>query len=298
MNFIEKLFPEPNPGSALGLREVSPNDFVVPLLKRRDPKELLSQLDFFDVNAKYAYRILAEDYFAIIESRIRSDLEEEFDSLRKDSEARLGEKYSSLRRAYEPDLVEFIKGTLIASAIDGLAKNGQSGDIKYARKYLGNTKYGMADRGSIILLSKFGDSSDVDNLIKVTSELYGETKRFALDTAYKLSENRDVLLETLMNDKNDETAAIAVKILSMTESPRRIEMAKALFNSTKDKRRLEGLAIVSKYSNDNELETLLNEYVSQPSYYYNIVTWLDRCLYSNGRYLNYYKSKLFSMIEG
>jgi hypothetical protein len=255
-------------------------------------------LDFFDVNAKHAYRILAEDYFSIIESRIRSDLDEEFDSLRKDSEARIREKYGVAKVGYEPETIEYVKDTFIASAIDGLAKNGQSEDIKYARKYLGNTKYGLADRGAIILLSKFGDSSDIDNLIKVASNLYGETKRFALETVYKLSKSKDALLEALMNDDNDATAEIAVKILSMHDSPRKIEMAKALFNSTKDKRRLEGLAIVSRNYNDNELETLLNDYVSRSAYYYNIVTWLDRCLYSNGRYLNFYKSKLSNMLEG
>jgi hypothetical protein len=242
-----------------------------------------------------AYRILALNHFDIINFRIRDDLDQEFETLRTTSEERL---LGKALKEYKPEITEFRKHRFISAALDGLAKNGIQEDIRYARKYLGNTQFNMADEGAIGLLSRFGDSSDVESLIKAASKLYGATKRFALETAYKLSENKDVLIERLIYADDNTTSEIAVEMLSKHESSQKVEIAKTLFNSKKDKCRLEGLAIVSRYCDDNELETLLNNYVSQSSYYYNIVTWLDRYLYSKGRYLNFYKSKLSNMIVG
>jgi hypothetical protein len=56
------------------------------------------------------------------------------------------------------------------------------------------------------------------------------------------------------------------------------------------------IVLVNEYGS-SELEELLDSYISQGSYYYNIVTWLDRLLYSKGQYHTYYKSTLSSMIE-
>ena len=74
-------------------------------------------------------------------------------------------------------------------------------------------------------------------------------------------------------------------------------MTKSLFKSGTDKRRVEALAIIVTHYNVTELEQFLNDYNSQSSYYYNIVTWLDRYLYSKGRYSIYFKSKLSKLIE-
>ncbi len=301
MNFIRELFPEPK-GHGRGLAALSAlpkvraDDFAVSLLKRCDPYELLSKIDFYDsydIDSDEAYRILALNHFDIIKFRIRDDLDKEFENLKTTSEERL---LGKALKEYKPDITEFIKHKFISAALDGLAKNGIQEDIKYARKYLGNTQFNMADAGAIGLLSKFGDSSDVESLIKVESKLYGANKRLALETAYKLSENKDVLIKRFIYADDNTTSKIAVEMLSKHESSQKIEIAKTLFNSKNDKRRLEGLAIVSRYYNESELETLLNDYVSQSTYYYNIVAGIDRCLYSKGRYLNFYKSNLFNMI--
>lgn len=296
MDFVRKLFPESKETqqALVAFLEVKADDFGPLLLKKRDPDELLSELDFYNVNDKEAYRILALDYFDIIEFRIRDDLDQEFETLKTESEARL---VGHILTQYKPDLIDFMRHRFISAALDGLARNGKQEDVKYARKYLGNTQYNIADKGAIGLLSRFGDSSDVENLIKVALKNYGQTKHFALETAYKLSENKDDLLERLINDDDNATADIAVKILSNHESARKIEITQTLFKSKIDKRRIEGFAIVSRYYDTSDLEKLLYEYISQQSYYYNIVTWLDRCLYSKGQYLKFYKSKLSNMID-
>lgn len=298
MDFVKKIFPEQKKTKqGLGLfRQVQADDFLPIFLRKHDPENLLTQLDFFNIKSTEAYRILSEDHFPLMESRIRIDLDEAFDSFIKDSETRFRAKYG-YEGGYKPDTTDFVRDRFIASAMDGLAKNGQREDIKYARKYLGHTKYNMADKGSINLLSKFGDSSDVDILIEAAKRNHGENRKTAVKTAYNLSKEKEALLKRLMFDKDNSIATIALQILLNHESGQKIEIAQDLLQAETDERRVNALAVFVSQYNSSELEKLLNDYISQESYYYNVVTWLDRCLYSKGEYLHFYKTKLSSKLE-
>jgi len=302
MDFVRKVFPEPDNKKrnlfALALQEVQVSDFVPLFLKKRDPKELLESLDFFDSSSHEAYRILAVDYFPLIESRIRIDLDESFDTFMQKSQARLREKYGSVEGLYKTDLIEFMKGRFIAAAMDGLARNGKIEDVRYARKYLGSTD-DKADNGAILLLSKFGDTSDVDSLIKAALRNYGETQKLALEAAYNLANDKDALLEKLVNDNNKSVAKIAMQMLSKHESDRKLEITLELLKSEVNERRIQALSIYVHHYNykSSELEDLLDAYISQQTYYYNVVTWLDRCLYTKGQYYKYFKSKLSNIFD-
>lgn len=307
MDMARKLFPEQQK-SGIGLLgygllgpQIRPDKFVPLLLRKCDPNKLLSQLDFFDLYNDQAYRVLGLDHFTILEPRIRYDLDQNFESLRSESEVRLREKYGEgteiIIKKYEPEVIEFIRAKYISAALDGLAKNGKRQDVKYARKYLVNTQYNLANYGAINILSRFGDSSDVERLIEVASNTYGETKRIALETAVNLSENKDVLLEKLINNDDETIAKLAVQILAEHETKRKVELARGLLKSKTDRRRLEGLAILFRCYDLNGVEKLLDVYLAQKSYYYNIVTWIDRCLYAKGRYSKFFRTKLSRMTE-
>jgi len=155
----------------------------------------------------------------------------------------------------------------------------------------------MADKGAVNLLAKFGDSSDVENLIEAAIKNYGQIQRKALETAYNLTENKVDLLSKLIKHEDTSISKIAVQILSRCHSGKNIALAKNLLQSKTDEIREEAVAIIVNQLNFEDLKNLLNEYISQSTYYYNVVTWLDRCLYSKEPFLNLYKSKLFDMIE-
>jgi len=45
------------------------------------------------------------------------------------------------------------------------------------------------------------------------------------------------------------------------------------------------------------LENLLDNYLKQETYYYNVVTWIDRYLYAMGRYQEFFRMKLVQVLE-
>lgn len=307
LEFITKLFPEPKEsrkgllGYGLPPFGIKAADFIPILFKKSSPEDLLTQVNFFSVKGSEAYRVLATDHFQELEARIRFDLDSEFESLKSDSETRLREQYGNsaelMFNTYAPDLVDFVKDKFISAALDGLSLHGKKDDIKYARKYLSHTQFNMADDAAIKMISRFGDVSDVNKLIDTASKTYGEIQTTALEAAFNLSDNKDELLNTLMNHEDENVSNLAIMNLSLYDSTDRISIAKNLLNSDEDNQRIQGLAILLMNVNETDLENVLNEYLQQGTYYYNVVTWIDRCLYTSGRYKTHYRSILINKIN-
>jgi len=304
MDFINKLFPEPKEQEKglLGytLQPVQANEFWPMIFKKRKSTELLTELNFYQLQSIEAYRILLSQYFKTIEHRVRRDLDDEFEGLRKESESMLRNKYGdvaeSIYQGLDDDTITYIKSRFISAAIDGLAVHGKKSDLKYARKYICNTSHNVADEGAIQILKKYGNSSDVDILLKAASNAYGKTKIEALETAYKLSLNKAGFLNQLFEMEDEKTTSIAIKILSSNILPKKSEIVKSLLKNKNGDNRMKGLSIYLKNQTLKEIESFLSEYIAQETYYYNIISWVDKLLYSKGIFRKYYKKRISEMI--
>jgi HEAT repeat protein len=308
MDFIRKLFPEPKGSNisalayALKTAEVRSDDFIPVLFKKYTPEQLLSQIDFYDINGPEAYKILAKKHFQFWKEKIISDLESEFESLKLESENKFKKQYGNfsveyIQKKLTPETIDSIRGSYISAALEGLLLYGKQEDVKYARKYLGNKKYNVADYVVLKIISRFGDNTDINNLIEIASKSYGETKKIALEAIFNLSENKDSILKKLISHEDETISRIFIQILLEHNSPIEIETAKNLLNSKIDNHRLDGLSILFRYLNETELEKILNDYIKQNTYYYDIITWLDRCLYTVGPYKELFRSKLLSRVK-
>ena len=306
---VQKLFPRPKESrpSLFGLmggvvpeREIFPDEFVPLIFRRQDPKDLLSSLDFFSLYSQHAYRILAVDHFELIEPRIRSDLDDNFETLRSESESKVKEKYGALAenilKVWKPQLVSFVKENFIAAALHGLAKNGNGEDIRYGRKFLRTTENNDVGEAAL-LIGKFGNQEDVDGLIKVIESAYGKTKRIAFDTALKLSLNQADFLAEMSRSEDGSTSKWAIQLLPSFESAKIINICKELLYSKNEDQRLNALAALFKICGFEGLQGLLNDYLIPASYYYNVVTWMDRCSYAIGRYRAYYGKRVASFLS-
>ena len=300
MEFIKKLFPVPPEQKtgllAYGLQTVRADEFLPLILNKRQPDELLSELDLFQVSGVEAYRILALNYFQLIKGRIRSDLNQNFESLRKESESRFINQYGEGAELYlknlEDKTIQFLKDRFVSAALEGLSKNGKKSDIKFARKYLNNTDFNIADNSAIEIIRKYGDSSDVESLLRSSSNTYGETSRNAAEVAYLYTSNKGNFIKRMLSSENSNFVDIGLKILSKSKIPNKIKIAKTLLKNDKDEIRIKGLSIIFKKYSIKELEKFLTDYTKQKTYYYNVVTWIDRCLYSKGQYRKFFHGEL------
>jgi HEAT repeat protein len=305
MDFIKKLFPEKSEFSyadalALALAEVKSDDFIPNLLEKRTPENLLSSIDFYDPIGVEAYKILVKKHFLFLKGRIRLDLDSEFETLKSESENKWIEKYGDagkiISKKIKPELINFLRGRYIFAALDGLSIHGKKEDVKYAREYLSNKKYEGDKFGALKIILRFGDKSDIEMLNKIALNSYGETKRIAIEALFKFSEDRDSRLALIIN-KDETIYKTSLQMLLKYDLPYKIEIAEILLKSEIEDRRLDGLAILISSLNEIELEKFLDNYISQDTYFYNVVTWLDKCLYAVGAFKDLCKSKMLARLE-
>lgn len=312
IDYIKKILPEKEATTSgpaltgfglsgiLGPETVSYREIIPLFLRKQKPDELLSLFDFYGAYSDDAYRILAEDHFDFVEARIRLDLDSKFDYLKQESDNKLRIKYGDAADTVIEDwkkLVDFTRDSHIAAALAGLVKHGKPDDIKYARIFIGSTLYKLADKESIILMAKFGDSTDSEKLLSYAKSTYGDLKKIAVEPALKLSPGLSNVLKECLLSNDYEIIKVAAKELISIDKPNSIQLSKDLLENEKDDIRLLGVAVLVKICTNEQLEEILDEYLSRKSYYYNVVTSLDRCLYASGRYGVYFKEKLLSLIE-
>ncbi len=299
IDFIEKILQKKETVTS-GLSETVSHREIIPLLlRKKKADELLSLIDFYDTYSNNAYRILAEDHFNVVEARIRSDLDSKFDSLKQESDDKLRTKYgeSSDRviKAWE-ELVNYVRDSHISAALAGLVKHGKPDDVKYARIFLGSV-YNLGDKESIMLMAKFGDSTDSEKLLNYAKSTYGDLKKMAVQTALKLFPGLSDVLKECIRSNDYEIVKVAAKELMEINTVDCIQLAKELLLNEKDGIRLLGVGVLIKRCTNKQLEDILNDYLTRNSYYYDVVTSLDQCLYASGRYGAYFKEKLLISIE-
>ena len=310
MDFIRKIFPVPKELDStpeqyawiLSRDEVKSDDFIPILLEKFTPEKLLAEIDFYEIKGIEAYKILAVKHFRFLKERIRADLDSEFETLKSESENKwieidgdFGKKLSKEINS-KPEVINFYRERYILAALAGLSIHGKKEDVKYAREYLSNKKYEEDNFEALKIILHFGDKSDIEMLDKIALNSYEKTKMIAIEALFKFSEDRDSRLALIIN-KDETIYKTSLQMLLKYDLPYKIEIARILLKSEIEDRRLDGLAILLHYLNETELEKFLDEYLKQDTYYYNVVTWLDKCLYAVGIFKDLFKSKMLARLE-
>jgi len=262
------------------------NGFFVAILKQTSPEQILASLDTYHYNINIAYRYLAVKHFQLIESRIRSDLDNEFVNLISQLDQKI----------WKRETIDFVKGQMIEAALAGLAEHGNESDVKYARKFVGKTRHNTADPEAVKLLVKYGDISDVEKLFEVALASETETSRLAFEGTLKLAEEKIPVLETMLRKGDGKTAGKAAEELWVLDEDRVRDISRAMLNADHTDKRLRGLALLVKFCTKAQLEALLDEYIATSPHYYNVVAWLDKTLYAPGRYGEFFRKELLKLL--
>jgi len=295
---IKRLFPPQKPTRSLGFGLFSGGlgydyrsrsfytEFFEAILKQTSPEEILALLDTYNSDNEMSYRYLAVNHFDVIESRIRSDLDNEFVNLTSELDPKL----------WESDTIDFVKAQMIGAALAGLAEHGNESDLKYARKFVGNTRHNTADPEAVKLLVKYGDISDVQRLLEVARTSGRETRQIAFEGALRLANEKTAILEIMLKEGDGKTAAKAAEQLWVLDEARAREISRSMLNEDASDKRLRGLALLVTFCTKAQLEALLDEYIATSPHYYNVVAWLDKTLYAPGRYGEFFRKELLKLL--
>jgi HEAT repeat protein len=256
---------------------------IVTFYRTQSTERLVELVDWFSTDGHLAYRALALDRFDVVSANLRADLENGFKYIKEKSIARLrlkfGEQEGNKIAEEWNRLDDFIRSQFTRSALLGLAENAQPSDSALARPYLEHANNLLRDP-AVAIISKVGGPEDVSILLKIAKEAYGDVRQEAASAALRLSPKPVEVAHALTESQGAEVVKIAFNWLFGENSGEVKKIFEELIHSQNDTDRVRALHYLSSRMTRKELEQFLKKYLSRETYYYNIVTWLDRLIYS------------------
>ncbi len=244
------------------------------------------------------YEVLAANFYDKFKKQLRKDLNSNFNTLQIESKRKLELKRGAeiagiLITRFKQDTIEYLKSKYIKGALKGILKNGSKLDVKFAKKYLLNTEYGIADDICIKIFSKFGERKDADYLLEKSIEAENAFKKIDLiKSALIISPGIRGIITKLLKSTDQDILSIALDYYDTIKSKSKIKYLKALLLSGNDSIRIKSLAILVTLLSSNQLRRLLDQYSSKKSYYYDVVAWIDKLIYSPSNISQMYLNQL------
>ena len=278
----------------------SPDGLVEELFSTFSYDELIPLVDWFTRDGRIAYKVLGLKHFDRFGDRVRKDLADQFAtfretekrSLRESVMADLDKQHASdatviatIANAAEKavakwaDLDNFITSEFVSAALAALTKNGSASDLPIARQHL-YSEDSASREASLEMVSRFGDGSDVEPLLFLVEREYGDIAERAAETALALSADRWKRAKQYLERKAMPFLRVGIDALgSHTEfSSRWPELAPYLFVDNSNVRLATAKLLCSRLENV-DLVKLLNQCLEAETYYYDVITALDRSIY-------------------
>jgi HEAT repeat protein len=259
-------------------------DSVILTYYRHQNAELVAAaVEWFDVDGALAYKSLATDHFDAIQGQIRTDLENGFERVKKNS---ISDVESTFGAEHATGIVErfkvhddFIRSLFVEAALAGLAVNGDASDIRFGRQYLA-TDSPDTKLAAVRIICRFGTEEDVPALLNVAKDSWGEARDEAGACALHLSSNRFEVARELIQSRSSELVHTGYTWLYDQNSREVADFFEALLDSGDGEERLRSVYYLSRTRKSEDLEKALEANLQKEKYFYNVVAWLDRLLYS------------------
>lgn len=305
--------------SALPIFRESPDAVLVELYAVRDCERTKAEISYYVSNGHLAYRALALRHFDSFGTTVRADLDDGFASLRDRSRASLLAEFQASVLQNSPELTEtareallasieqkvresfsysestdaFVRGRFEEGALLALSRYGEPADVKYAREY-GTSDQHAVQLAASLLLCAFATVEDLERLLELAIDGPYDTKMNAAAVALTIQPKFGSVATTLMDSGQIGLIRVTLRSLLDDRSEEVRNAANDLLRSDNSDVREAALTYFAINSSMEQLHELLDEYVSNGYYYYNVVTWLDRLLYAPEPHGRALRTELFS----
>jgi hypothetical protein len=256
---------------------------ILAFYRQQNSDKVLEAVDWYGLEGALAYKSLAVDHYDAVRNDIGADLENGFERVRQLSIAKIdsmmGTEYAKKFAERFKKFDDFILSQFVEAALVGLASNGQLSDLRFGRKYL-SSEGSATQLAAVRIVRRFGTSEDVPALLQISRESWGEARDEAGAAALYLSSNPVAVALELVQSNSPTLVGTGYDWLYKQVSPEVEEFFNASLESESDTARIKALYYFSRSRSSGCLESMLEAQMNRATYYYNVVTWLDRLLYS------------------
>lgn len=293
-------------GKPLFLREKELKEEILKnkILEKLNFEDLEKIIHWYDIDGKVVYEVIGKKYFTKFQKRLMEDIKNNFRDLNKKGIERikktLGGSEEYIKKHIQDQYSEldvFIRANFIVAALKILQENKIPNNAEIAKKYLHYDDRSVRTE-ALKLLAKYGLS--VDSELLAEAAILEKNKYCEIEAAIKGAieldkERKHKIIEKFLKSKVEKVITVTLAICHQNKININHKSIKPLLKSEITNVRETALAyITNRIKNKKTLEKLLEEYYADGTYYYNVVSGLDKILFASAGTQKSYKKKLLS----
>jgi hypothetical protein len=272
------------------------------IYKKMSYEELEKSISWDSFKSPIIYRAMAEVYYTKFKKTLVDDLRTKFERIKKPFDL-----MRKLSPELEKSISEFdkysdnIRDGFAFEAIGALTNNMVKNDLILARELI-NENYQYNDDSIkcnlLRIIEKFGNTKDIKILEKLSNSKSTSVRHKSIEIITALDKNNKFgLVEKLIHsDIKEEVRRGLRHSIDINYEIDESEIIKLLYHENDDIR-LDSLSYLCKTNEVNVLEKVVEEYISKDGYYYNVVCWIDRLLYSPSVLNKYFYKQILERLE-
>lgn len=298
------------PGLGSLLQRVPGRDLESALLSKYTFANLKGEVAWLSEHGYAAYEVLCEKHWDEWADRVRSDLEDGFASLKDEWLASARDKLKNdvlrslseqkppkvipeniretmdqkldeeITRHYtlQPDVEQFVKSSYIKAALGGISTHGCKDDVRFFRQYL-NHQNAETRLAALVGLKHWGDTVDVKPMLALVNDEDPRVRHLAAEIAVHLAPGIDGAAVKLFDFSDPLIPGTGIKALLDTDIKHAADLVRPLLGHSEYAVRRDAFIFFKRRYSGDQLEQLLDDYISSGGYHYDVVCWLDRHLY-------------------
>ena len=278
---------------------INSDDLVEELFSTLTYNELIPLVSWFTDDGCIAYKVLGLMHFDRFGDKVRTDMADLFATFRKSEKHAIRESFTTILDRHDAsdtriatvkgaaekvikqwdNLDNFITSKFASAALAALAKNGSANDLPIARQHL-DSEDPASKEAALEMVARFGNEADVEPLLALASRNYGGVAERAAKTALALSTDCWIRAKQYLEREAMPFLHVGINALGEhTEFPSKWpELVPYLFVGNASVRLATAKLLCSRLENV-DLARILNQCLEAETYYYDVITALDRSIY-------------------
>jgi len=306
----------PSRGSLFGFLTYSGfirlNEVIAMILKNYSVEELEKSLIWTSPDREFLYLELGLRKGREFLEQVRKDLDNKFERIKKDyidqlnnlllvskkiNDSQSANSVQAIIDKFSEESHEYGENALTRSALKILIENGEKEDIRFARQFM-KSEDAITKDIAIELLVKLAGKDELSSLVDIAFNNTGGIKDKAACKALSLGNNGSVLEKFIKSNSKTLVKLGLKEKLKKKKILEREKIEKLLLNKDNDIREITVAYLMKELEQRrSSLEQVLDKYLENDSYYYNVVCWLDRILYAPRTFKMIFRKQLAAKLD-
>jgi hypothetical protein len=288
---------------------------IIKIFQRYSNADLENLIEWISLDGPVAYQAYALNNYDTFKERLSKDMEEGFSRIKIAFREKYEQDINMLDASLSEDKRKMIKDKLLKKYIDfdkyddsirerfimatlkAMYLKDDTRALVYARRYLDSTNYILKELSQKIIV-KFAQPADLSALKEIALNGITPEKNEATKKAisfWRLDKSQDVIKCFMESNKLDLIKLCYQDALKNNDFHLE-NIALQYLNNPEDDIRILSLSYLICFLSPKKVRDLLADYLVKGQYYYNVVCWLDRCLFPTGIIRKAFRGKLKSKL--